>query len=87
MTALTLRFSSICVMACKIIQRGVNITQLKHQLTVGYTTTRHHEKGFVFIHRGEYKSLSHDVIFSKTTTGKPFDGQPRREHIPVMHQS
>ena len=55
MTALTLRFSSICVMACKIVQRGLNITQLRHQLTVGYTTTRHHEKGFVFIHRGEYK--------------------------------
>lgn len=53
MTALTLRFSSICVMACKVVQRGVNITQLRHQLTVGYTTTRHHEKGFVFIHRGE----------------------------------
>ena len=53
MTALTLRFSSICVMACKVVQRGVNITQLSHQLTVGYTTTRHHEKGFVFIHRGE----------------------------------
>ena len=38
MTALTLRFSSICVMACKIkvVQRGVNINQLKHQMTVGY---------------------------------------------------
>ena len=57
MTALTLRFSSICVMACKIVQRGLNITQLRHQLTVGYTTTRHHEKGFVFVHRGEYKSI------------------------------
>ena len=89
MTVLTLRFSSICVMACKIkvVQRGVNITQLKHQMTVGYHKNKASWKR-VCVHSSwwiqKYLSLSHDVVFSKTTTGKPFDGQPPREHI---HQS
>ena len=86
MTVLTLRFSSICVMACKIkvVQRGVNITQLKHQMTVGYHKNKASWKR-VCVHSSwwiqKYLSLSHDVVFSKTTTRKPFDGQPPREHM------
>ena len=68
MTALTLRFSSICVMACKIVQRGVNINQSKHQMTVGYHKNKASWKR-VCVHSSwwiqKYLSLSHDVVFQK----------------------
>ena len=84
MTALTLRFSSICVMACKNCTKRSKYNSIETSADGGLHNNKASWKR-VCVHSSwwiqKYLSLSHDVVFSKTTTRKPFDGQPPREHM------